>query len=230
MHDTLQRPEWACVLHKPPTGSRPWRPADDGYTTCWACGDTLRHLLADISRRYLQLNPTPHTHTADGTPGTPGFASRSPASDHVIAMTDPRSSAEAHVWVAADGRIHHEPEHPPLSVYGVLNTWAWDVTERRGYTSALPVTVHGLCVWLAQQLDWLTRQPDIVDFAGALHRLNGQLKPVTGERRIPIGRCTACGTRLHAPLHGDTVHCHNCDTSWPYSEWITLGDLLTTAG
>ncbi len=225
MHDQIDRPGWACVLHQPPTG-REWQPADDGHCTCWACADRLRQLLGDIRWRYLHLSSTPLPHPYDGTPRPPGFGSRSPGCDHIIAMTDPRSSAQAHVWVGSDGRVHRESEHPPLSVYSVLDTWATDIAERRGYPRRTHDSVFDVCVWLAAQLDWITRQADVVDFHTDLHLLDRQLKPVTGARSIPIGRCTTCRTRLHASPQDNTVTCNTCITTWTYKNWIKLGESL----
>lgn len=227
MNTLTERPAWACVLHQPPATIRQWTPADTGHYTCWACCDSLRQRLADIRRRYLELNPARTPHPGDHTPGAPGFGSRSPASEHVITMTDPRSSAQAHVWIGSDRRVHREDEHPPLSVYNVLYTWAVDIGEQRGYRHHPDTDVFGLCVWLASQLDWITRQNNVVtDFAADLRRLEGQLKPVTGDRRIPIGPCSSCRAVLYAPLHGATVQCRGCGTRWPYNTWITLGDIL----
>lgn len=239
----IDRPTHACLLCPPPRHHGHWRPADPNYRTCTACLDRLRDTLADISRRWLLLDTRPGASGDHGTRGAPGFSSRSPASDHIIAMRDRRSSPSAHTWLGADGRIHHEPEHPPLSVWGVLETLAWDIAETRGVDGPIDLDVHGLCTWLDRHLDWLTRQDTVVvEHAKALRELQAQLRPVTGEPgRRHIGECPnlldgddgprECRTRLFAPLRGDTISCTNpdCGRAWPREEWLRLGELLESA-
>lgn len=236
---TIDRPTTACLTCPPPRTFGAWRLAHTGYKTCDDCLDRLRDTITDISRRWLLLDTRPGA-TGDHGRGAPGFSSRSPASDHIIAMRDRRSSPSAHTWLGADGRIHHEPEHPPLSVWGVLETLAWDIAETRGIDGPTGLDVHGLCTWIDRHLDWLTRQEVVTEHAKALRELQAQLKPVTGEPgRKPIGSCPnlvdsddgprECGTRLLAPLRGDEIRCTTCDRAWPREEWLRLGDLLDTA-
>lgn len=237
--DANTRPASACVLCPPPRNMGAWRRADPAYRTCSDCLDRLRDTLTDISRRWLLLDTRPGA-TGDRGRGAPGFGSRSPASDHIIAMRDRRSSPIAHTWVGGDGRVHHEPERPPLSVWGVLDTLAWDIAETRGVDGPDRLDVHGLCGWLDRHLDWLTRQDVVTEHARALRELHAQLKPVTGEPgRKHIGECPnlldgddgprECGARLHAPLRGDSISCRACGREWPREEWLRLGDLLDSA-
>jgi len=234
--DPAVRPDWACLTHLPPTGTAPWRQAHEGYRTCDNCLDLIRGRLTEIAKRYGRLDPSPGA-SGDGSRGAPGFGSRPPASDHVIVMTDPRSSSVARVWRGADGRLHRESERPPLSVFGVLDTLAWEVAEARGFDGGHGQRdVAGLCRWLDNQLDWITREEMVVELDVALRRLVAQLRPVTGDPRRPIGSCPntiddgehtrECGTRLYAPLLGDTVACRACGRQWRSDEWMHLGDLL----
>lgn len=239
MPDQLpDRPGGACLLCPPPREGRPWRPADPGYVTCSDCYDRLRELLAETARRYADLDPSPGSSGEPGR-GAPGFGSRSPASDHIIAMRDPRSSATAHVWLARDGRVHAESERPPLSVWGVLDTVCWAVAEARPVTGPPPdSTVADLTRWLDRHLDWITRQPEHApDLHTALRDLAGQLRPVTGEPgRRQIGRCPVvvdegdhtreCGAKLYAPLRGDRIVCSACGEVWPREKWLRLGMVL----
>jgi hypothetical protein len=212
--------------------------ADHGYRTCSSCLDRVRESLRDIVRRWLMLNPQPGASGEHGSRGAPGFGSRAPASVHVIAMRDRRSSAVARVWVAADGRVHHESEHPPLSVHGVLDTIAWDIAEHRDLDGPDPrADVPQLARYIDTNLDWATRQSSIVELDRALRDLLAQLKPVTGDPgRRHIGLCPTvidegdttreCGARLYAPLRGDEIACGACGRVWPREEWLRLGDLL----
>ncbi|MFC5996936.1 hypothetical protein ACFQE5_22250 [Pseudonocardia hispaniensis] len=234
--DTPHRPDWACLLHRPPADGASWAPADRGYRTCSPCLDRLRHRLGDIVARYTRLDPTPGATGDSGRRG-PGFHSRSPANDHVIAMRDPRSIAVARTWLGSDGRLHREHEHPPLSVRGVLDTIAWDIAAHRGITGPPDrADVPDLARWIDHQLDWITRQPLVTEVDAELRQLQAQLKPVTGDGRRRIGRCPntiddgehsrLCDTPLYAPTRGDTIHCGACGREWPRTEWLRLGDLL----
>ena len=235
MKNPVDRPTGACLLCPPPQDEKPWRRADDGYTTCSRCLDRLRETLREIPALYQPLDPTPGAN-ADGTRGAPGFGSRSPASDHVIAMRDHRSSRDAYTWLGGDGKLHKESERPPLSAYSVLDTIAWDIAENRGIDGPGANTVHHLAQWVDNQLDWATRQPNIDEVAAPLRELLAQLKPATGERRAWIGTCPntldegehtrLCAARLYAPLRGDTIRCASCSREWPRAEWLRLGDLL----
>lgn len=236
---SLARPTGSCLTCPPPLGTRSWKRATDGYRTCDQCLDRLRESLHDIAERYGKLDVRPGSSGEMGSRGAPGFGSRAPASEHIIAMMDPRSSAEAHVWVGGDGRVHRESERPPLSVYSVLETEAFDIAELRGFDNPTCTTVQGFTSWLDTQLDWITRSEIVVDFAERIRELQSQLRPVTGDRRRQIGRCPntvergeeseACGSPLYAPTENakdDTIRCRACGQDWPRTEWLRLGDML----
>ena len=235
-----ERPGWACLTCHPPTDGRPWRRADEGYRTCAGCALRLRDQLIEIAERYTRLDPTIHPAGEMIGRSSPGYGHRAPASEHVIAMTDPRSSATARVWRAADGRIHTESEHPPLSVWNVLDTLAWDIAEQRGYPDGhTQPDVPGLCQWLDTQLDSITRDESVIELADQLTTLLGQLRSATGQRRHRIGACPntldtgtgshECGAPLYAPAEtsrDDTIRCGACRRAWPRTEWVRLGELL----
>lgn len=232
------RPDWACLLHAYPSDGRNWARADVGYLTCGGCYDRFREILLDIPKRYLKLDPRPGATLDHGSRGAPGFGSRSPGSDHIIAMRDTRSSQVARTWLAGDGRLHLEAEKPPLSVHGVLDTIAWDIAEQRGVEGPEPSsTVPDLARWIDRHTDWLTRDPMVVEVRQQLRDVQSQLKPLTGDPgRKAIGTCPnvldegehsrECGARLFAPLKGDSIDCRACGREWPREEWLRLGDLL----
>lgn len=240
--DTPQRPSWACLTHRQPNDdTQQWMKADPGYRTCSGCLDRIRATLTEIVTRYRRLDATPGA-SGDGGRGAPGFGSRSPASDHVIAMRDPRSSPVARTWLGADGRLHRESERPPCSVRGVLDTVAWDIAEQRGVDGPSDrADVPMLARWIDAQLDWVTRHELVVEVAAELRRILAQLKPVTGDGRRKIGRCpntldvddehtVTCDATLYAPTNGgDSIRCGACGRTWPRSEWLRLGDLLEEA-
>lgn len=144
------------------------------------------------------------------------------------------------VWLGKDGRAHAEQENPVRSVPFTLAALAELVAEERGITPLATRDVHELCRWLDKQLDWLTRQELVVDVWDDLRALDRQMKPLTGEPgRRHVGKCPVvldqgehtreCGTKLYAPLRGDTIECQGCGETWPREQWLKLGTLLLDA-
>lgn len=233
-------PEGRCLLCPPPRGGRPWRRADEGYCTCNSCLERVRERLAEVGDRWAVLDPRPGAQGDDGTPRPPGFGSRSPASDHVVAVRDWRSTRVARTWRGADGRVHRESQRPPLSVLAELFTLAQHVATARNMDGPAVLTVEKISAWLDGQLDWVTRQPGVVDFDRVLRELVAQLRPLTGEPRPKrIGKCPntidegehtrECATPLFAPLKGDEIRCWACGRRWPRDEWLGLGRTLQVA-
>lgn len=234
----------SCLLCPPPRDERPWRRADAGYRTCSGCLDRVRERLTEVGARYTVLDPRPGAQGDDGGPRPPGFGSRSPASDHVVAVMDWRSSRTARTWRGADGRIHRESGRPPLSVLAELFTLAEHVADARGLTGPVRLTVAEIVRWLDGQLDWVTRQNGVVAFDRVLRELVSQLRPLTGEPRPKrVGECPnvlqidgaegehtrECATPLYAPLKGDEIRCWACGYRWPREEWLRLGKILQVA-
>lgn len=228
-----------CLLCPPPRPGRSWRLSDRGYRSCSSCLDRVRERLAEVGKRWAALNPRPGA-SGDGGRGAPGFGSRSPGSDTVIAIRDWRSSRRACAWVGADGRVHREAEHPPLSVLAELWTLAHYVAQARGLTGPDHVRVPDLVRWLDGQLDWITRQDGVVAFDRVLRELVAQLRPLTGEPGAKrIGTCPntvdegeftrECGAPLFAPLKSDEIVCRACGRRWPREEWLALGRVLQAA-
>lgn len=228
----LVRPSWACLLCSPPTGTRPWNQADANHRTCSRCLNSLRDQLKDIAKRYGMLDATPGAIKDLGSRGAPGFGSKPTASPHIIAIRDRRSSPVAHVWVAGDGKIHRESEHPPLCVYNELDCLAWDICEVRGYEGGHDqLDVAALCRWLDHQLDWVTRQASVVEFEKTVRGIDRKLMPLTGDPRVYVAKCPntldlgehteVCGANLYYPTKGDTIACGNpaCRRRWAADDW-----------
>jgi len=150
----------------------------------------------------------------------PGFGSRSPANDHVVAMGDKRT-------------IKLEPGDP-LSVPGVLTEWVALLVDER---SLIPPahTVADMARFLDTHLDWITKQDWVEDFHAELGDLHRQLRAI-GQQRRRIGICpntldtgdttSQCGAALFAPLYSDVIKCYSCGREWPRTEWLRLGYLL----
>lgn len=229
----IGRPSNACVTCKPPR-TNAWSLAEHGWLICDGCYNRIESALTEINERYFLLDPAPGGGASDGR-GAPGFGSRPPANLSALVMRDHRSSQTARVWFGQDGRVHREDEAPGMSAWSTLATWSTEVCELRGF-ELRDRTVAELCYWLGTQLDWLGRQESIAEFERDVTRLVRQLRPMTGDRRYPIGRCTQefddesmCGARLYAPESGDTISCGRCDAEWPRSSWLDLGDELAAS-
>lgn len=251
--EPLARPSSACVICPPPRGHA-WSLADPRHVTCTGCYDRMRDRIAEIAERYLLLDARRGASPEFGGRGAPGFGSRSPGSEHVIAMRDPRSSPDARMWVAGDGRVHAEPIRPAVSVHGVLSLLAWSVAEHRGVEGPGDrEDVHALLRFVDRHLDHVTRHAELaVEVDDGLRNLVGALRPVTGDARRRVGICpsvvadpggetgeteqvvdsgeaeqtTRCGATLYAPLTGDAIYCPACGRVWPFSEWLDLGAAL----
>jgi hypothetical protein len=164
--------------------------------------------LGSIEADFERLNPIPASSPLGG--GTGAFGSKSPASDHVIAMLDRRSKANA---VNRDDR-----DGAPLSVPAVIGEWCevpWRDSE-----DILPGTVGQGFAYLRFRNDWLMQQDCAADFADEIRRLYVQLRGHAEPKR-KIGECPAelvPGVRCEAPLRtgvdDDVIRCHACGSSW----------------
>jgi hypothetical protein len=250
-----ERPSGACVLCPPPgPGSLAWSLADPRHVTCTPCYDRLRDRMSEVAERFLSLDPRPGGSAVPGQRGAPGFGSRSPANDHVIAMRDPRSSQVARVWVGGDGRVHSEAARPAVGVYSELSGLAWSVAEHAGHTGPSDRdNEFQLLRFVDRHLDYITRHVDLaVEADDTLRRLTSALRPVTGDGRRKIGECpemvadperlaaldspadvesvmVRCSAALYAPRlssASDSIDCYVCGRRWMSSEWLSLGDHL----
>lgn len=113
------RPDHACVCCPPPHPDRDWRYPGRGYRVCDSCLDRMRDRLNDIAARYLRLSARPSTGSETGR-GSPGYGSRSPASDQVIALTDRRSRSYEVSWddVEYSWDPDAQPDPLPPGVHG----------------------------------------------------------------------------------------------------------------
>jgi hypothetical protein len=242
--DVMERPSSACRSCRPPKGTRPWKLAERGFFACEQCGDEMANNLEEIGQRYYLLSPMQGGMGLDGGRMAPGFESKAPGSDHIIVMRDHRSSDVAKVWVGGDGKIHREQDRPPLSVFGVLLTEAFDTAERRGLTqTTMFESVAQLTVFLARHLGWWSRQEDVGDFAERLRTLVNQLRPVTGAPRPkPFAQCPnvielgdgetrVCGGPVYPPetLAMPVMECGGCGESWDRGNWEQLGQQMRSA-
>jgi hypothetical protein len=148
-----------------------------------------------------------------------------------------------------DARTAQIDPGDPAAAPAVLRQWvlyvwderfddaALDQPDYRARRAALPTAVEPAAVWLARQMDWLTRREVVIDLFDELRSLHAQLRSI-GSRRRPIGACPnmvddggstrRCGSMLYAPRTGDCIRCYACGQEWPRAAWLRLGDLLST--
>lgn len=247
--DSASRPAGACLTHRPPGEGRPWQRADAGYVTCKDCADRLHRWLSctavdgdgrpdSIPVLYALLNPRPGSNGDTSGVRPPGFASRSPANDHIVAMRDARTAMAV--------RPGDPRSAPAILRAWVLAVWderydddALDQPDYRSRRAALPIAVPDAARWLDSQIDWLTRQEMVGEFHAELAALRSQLRSI-GSRRYKIGDCPntidegdrtrECGAPLFAPLHSDEIRCFACGRLWARPDWEELGKLLPTKG
>lgn len=235
--DPLARPAGACVLCPPPRGHA-WTRADSRYATCTPCSTRMRERIAEIGERYLKLDPRPGSSVEAGSRGSPGFVSKPPASVHIIAVKDLRSSQVSRVWLAADGRVHQEETSPPRSVHGTLSTLCWAVAEHRGVSGPRDRDdVFALLRFLDPHVDFVTRHAELaVEVDEGLRALVSALRPLTGDRIRRIGKCpemvavedsdekVRCDTPLFGGWDSDVVTCRGCGHSWSMDLWLDAFD------
>lgn len=219
-----------CLLGCATPDGEPF-PARHGYRTCDLCTDRLRDALAEVVECYAVLDDAlvPGRAGANGGRGAPGYGSRSPARDGVIALTDPRT--------------HAVEEGDPHSVLAILESWADNVRDDTGQDPRTgPSTVFGEVSFLVRWMDFITRQYWVGDFGDEVHELAHQLRIALGlqERSIPVGVCPTsildldhggrvpCGALLRARLTAERITCRRCGAAWSRDRWDELGDELGT--
>lgn len=192
------------------------------YRGCDRCRNEVLRWLGSIEMDFQALDTAPKPgRSTGGARSVPG--SKSPASDHVIAMLDPRSKANA-VW-------QDDRDEPVLSVPAVVGGWcreAWRDSE-----DDLPGTMAAAFAYLRVRTDWLMRQDCAASYAAEIRQLYIQLRGHAEPKR-KIGQCPTqvgefrgqvvrCDAPLRASLDDDVIRCWACGASWvrPWTELIS---------
>lgn len=187
------RPDWACLLCRPPEDDQEWTRAHDAYTTCDKCHEKLCQRLTDIVDRYDRLDTTPGSSGDHGTRGAPGFGSRSPASDHIIVMRDWRSKSHEvghdtirYRW---DPDVTHQLAkgvHGPVEAPGAyVKADGWVAgdgklhTEQERPPRSIPFTLGCLTQMVAEDRDMTPPQTRLVPQLA--HWLNQQSDYITRQ-------------------------------------------------
>jgi hypothetical protein len=190
------------------------RPATPRSLCCPGCPRRLGEALEELLDGYLRLSPAPVKGGGQGGGRAPGFGSRSPARDDVLALTDRRGYAD--------------PDQPGalIGVPVVLRTWRERVREA-GYGDLDPDAVQELAAW------W-----ELPDLAAAIRGSLAHVRRALGEaeQTVPVGACpllpaelldpdeladltpvelaTPCGGEVRARAFGADARCARCSTSW----------------
>lgn len=191
------------------------RPAADDTLCCTVCPGRLAETLDELLDDTARLDPAP-VRGGGQAGGPPGFGSRSPARDDVLALTDRRG--------------YVDPDNPGalVGVSVVLRTWRERVEDAGYRWDWTPEGVRALATW------W-----ELPDLAAALRGSLAHVRRALGEQEqtIPIGVCPMlpaevlepedlevmapealarpCGGEIRAKAYGQTARCTGrCGTSW----------------
>jgi hypothetical protein len=181
------------------------------YRGCDRCRNEVLRWLGSIEADFVRLNTAP-VSAPFGSGGSGAFGSKSPANDHVIAMLDWRSAANA---VNQDDR-----EGAPLSVPAVVGEWSEYVWRDPSCEDGRPGTVGEGLAYLRRKTDWLMQQDCASDYARDVRDLYVQLRGHAEPKR-KIGECPgeyAPGLTCEAPLRAapedDVIPCYSCGARW----------------
>jgi hypothetical protein len=211
-----------CVLGCADPHGQPY-PAVEGTLACDVCTSALDAALRQVARDYAWLlDPRNLAPSMDPSGrGSPGYGSRSPARDDLIAATDPRTTL--------DGRA--------ISAPAVLSEWVRLVVADTGMPGPERADVAGDVAWLLSRpvWRWLLSQPWLDELATEVFELREHLAHIVRPRAraVPIGPCPVpigppgatdpCGTPLRVRADADLIRCRTCGTTWPRERWDELG-------
>lgn len=191
--------------------------ARSGGCTCWSCHDRLTAMLSEIVTRYARLSARPQGGQDFGR-RAPGFHSRPPVNIHIAALRDPRTSP-----------LELGEPHAPLNL---LLTWSRWVRQIRGQDRVrYPAELDDLAIiavestYLSTAMDWITRQPWVIDLHDQTRAVVAQLRSATGEPNPrPVGTCqvTDCGHPLFLPKAGLDMRCGGCGETYEPSDLIDI--------
>ncbi|WP_116043981.1 hypothetical protein [Amycolatopsis palatopharyngis] len=181
---------------------------DLGAYACDHCqGDLVRKLGA--IETYLEI-VGPERQKRGHVRGAPGYASASPADDHVIAMFDPRSTSNG-------GMYDSEPEAPwdtTVPVVGTIIGWTQILADEGPAEWHLPDTLGGAVLMLRTHVGWMCQQPWIDDAHDELTSVHHQLRAAAGDvPPDPIAMCSDryCGGPVYWAQHvHDEAACARC--------------------
>ncbi|MPZ84022.1 MAG: hypothetical protein GEV28_27960 [Actinophytocola sp.] len=194
---------------------------------CGRCANRLAWRLHDIPDLFAMLDEfvVPGVVGAAGGRRAPGFSSRSPARDDVIALRDRRTTVDE--------------EGDPHSALELLAAWADNVRDDLALDMPAGArSVVGEARLLSAHLGHIAAAGWVTAFAEEISELHQALRRVTGTaaRIVDLGPCPAdtadtetgdlstCGAALRAELDAEACQCRRCGASWPRQTWLHLAD------
>lgn len=214
-----------CVLGCTDPYGQPYI-AVEGTLACDVCTSALNTALRQVPLDYKHLlDPRNLLPSVDPSGrGSPGYGSRSPARDDLIAATDPRTTL--------DGRA--------ISAPAVLSEWVRLVEADTGMDGPEEASVAGDVAWLVSRpvWRWMLSQSWLDEYAGEIFELRDHLAHLVRPRAraVPVGACPVpigvpgnsqpCGEPLRVRADADLIRCRTCGTSWSRDRWDELGHAL----
>lgn len=195
-------------------------PGEHGRYACHRCEDHARTHLANLPHLYTQLGDALHpTRTLSNT-GRVTASKTAPlgAALEPLSLRGPGGITDLILGIEHRWRTHLE--------------WA-PLPHRGNYETSLA----GSIPILLNTLGWAcSNYPQIADDLKLVDHLHHQADTAvngTSSPRVPIGHCptegqggAVCGERLKVSPWAHEIHCQACDTRWPRTEWLKLGQTL----
>ncbi|WP_017972508.1 hypothetical protein [Actinopolyspora halophila] len=190
--------------------------ADYTRYTCQRCPDRMRRQLGEVEDYHAALDAEPGSG-GKSERRAPGFGSRSPARDDVIAANDRRSLP--HVLGPDD---EERGIKPVLETLHMLALWiAEEAGDDRGRHEPTVTTEGG---YLRSRIDWCTGQPWVDELAEEIAELHGQLSRLAGDPpEKPLAYCS-CGGPLWSQGNQVlvSVRCGACGTTYSGADILRI--------
>ncbi|MGH3505288.1 MAG: hypothetical protein ACRDQA_31005, partial [Nocardioidaceae bacterium] len=174
---------------------------EPGTHVCVDCSTTILAHLRQTEYCLTALSAIPVV--GEQQRRAPGFGSRSPARDDVIAATDVRTGLDA--------------QQTAPGAMAALVSWCELVAEERGVRGAERATPEVLCGYLRRHHGWITAQPWVDEYATELRGVRDQVRSLAGlAPEAPQGRCWVitdnadCGGPLWWSDDRDALRCGDC--------------------
>jgi hypothetical protein len=189
---------------------------------CTTCNNRLLRVLRELGVYWSMLPFLTGPRRGNTGRMSPGYGSRSPGNDDVIAALDPRSKPGD---VDEDGEaILRRPDDTASwvrSIGGSLAGIAAGIAaDRDEVVSGAPIDYIRRTLW------WCGGQPGIADLAADLTELHHQARSLAGDRpQGPLGGClvVTCDGEVFESGQGKPAACNRCHRPYDGADLIRLG-------
>ncbi|RSN65435.1 hypothetical protein DMH01_03400 [Amycolatopsis sp. WAC 04182] len=195
---------------------------------CDDCRNRLALLLRELELYTVDFLPL-MVQPARGQTGrmSPGYGSRSPGRDDVLAALDPRSRptfGEASTFHPDDGDtwVRSLPSAPVT-----IAKW---IAEERGELP--PKSFGGALDYIRKLLWWCAGREDFAELFDDVAELHRQARELSGDRpQKPLGECltVACDGRVRWGGPGKPARCGECKRTYDGLDLVRLGVAEETA-